>query len=275
MGGGFSYFNKKDMKSKLLYNPTSNELKLMHLNTEGKSFSIKDKPFLIGRENKEASLQLISPEISHLNTEILLHNNRFFLRDLKSKYGTWIKVLPEKPYPLQMPSQIEIGGTKLLLTYKSGILAVKNAQTEKSVPLQEGKDVITIGKIAGCTISFPEDVCLSKIHCKIYAQENKILIEDCKSLNGTWARVQEDEMVLMEEGMEFRVGHREEKFKVMSIYLKNEENQTARKCVKCLKFDINTVLEPCRHVALCEHCARELRICPECKTDIEKIIVTM
>ena len=137
----------------------------------------------------------------------------------------------------------------------------------------------TIGKQKDCDLSC-EDAYMSKIHCKIFGknrenaengENGEIRLEDCKSSNGTWVKIEPDEALLLEDGEEFRLGNNQ-RYKVLSVYIHQEDQR--RKCMYCKTEEVNTVIEPCRHVVLCNTCAKIQRICPECNTAIYKIILT-
>lgn len=267
---GFSYFNKKDVKDKLIYKPNYDEL-ILSLKNDEKTFSIKKEPFIIGNHT-DATLKLNAIEISQFHAEISLKNHCYCLKDLKSKKGTWLKVIPEKPTQLELPCLIEIGSNSLSLAREGDYLIISSTEQKKFL-LNETNKTISIGKMSDCDLRFPEDICTSRLHCKLHYLDKKIVLEDCKSSNGTWIRIRDDHEVLLETGMEFRLGNGQENFKVKSIYLK-EELKDMKKCTACKKIEINTIIEPCTHIVLCSNCARELKVCPQCKVAIEKIIIT-
>lgn len=252
------------------------EVKLQNLNTESLAYSVKEQAIRIGSNSVDCQIVLSSGEVSASHCEIFYQQKEFFLKDLGSKTGTWVRVAPERPMALKSntPCFLEVGQGVYKLEVKPGNrkLEISNEQNHLIIDLKEDQP-ITIGKLPSCTISLPGDQCLSKLHCKFSLKSNGIFIEDCKSTNGTWLKVDTQEGVKVEERAEYRIGNQSQRLKVLSIFIRGG-NGTAKKCLACNKEEVKTVIEPCHHVVLCGVCAKTVRICPLCGGGVDQIIVT-
>ena len=71
------------------------------------------------------------------------------------------------------------------------------------------EEVFTIGKQKGEVNMVLEDVSVSRLHARIYQEENIVYLEDLNSTNGTFKnglRLQPYEKRRLEEGDEIRIG---------------------------------------------------------------------
>ena len=48
------------------------------------------------------------------------------------------------------------------------------------------------------------------------------------------------------------------------------ERELSRRCNVCLSSDIQTVLKPCSHAAMCHRCSQRVEECPICRVHIIK-----
>lgn len=47
-------------------------------------------------------------------------------------------------------------------------------------------DVLTVGRAAGCQLSFPDDTYISQMHARIVKRDDAVFVEDLGSTNGTY-----------------------------------------------------------------------------------------
>lgn len=264
--------NKDPTESPNKLQDCESEIKLQNLACESLEYSVREKPARIG-SSPSAPIRLASPDIQAFHSEIYYRDEAFFFRDLKSSSGSWLRVLPEKPFLLRAGVEftVEIGrGTHRL---KAGTTSVEHHFNQERQRLQLTEEVpVTIGKAEGCTLKFPNDSCISKVHCRIIRRNGDVFLEDAKSTNGTWLSVDSEEGLLLGERMELRIGA-EQSLKVLSVFVKTEQKE-GKKCLSCKAEDAKTIVEPCHHVALCGACVKTVRNCPECGSVIDKIIIT-
>jgi len=226
---------------------------------------------------KENTQVLASKDISRCHAEILYKEGKYYLKDLKSKSGSWLRVTQDRFFKISHNFFFRIGSKDFFLNIadlaKTGFIELlwENGGQSRRIQAKNPGFSFTIGKQKDCDLSC-EDAYMSKIHCRICEENGEIRLEDCKSSNGTWVKIEPDEPLLLKDAEEFRLGNNQ-RFKVLSIYVHSKEDQR-RKCLHCNVEDVNTVIEPCRHVVLCKNCAKSQRICPECNTAIYKIIHT-
>ena len=67
----------------------------------------------------------------------------------------------------------------------------------------------------------------------------------------------------------------EEKVKFCSIPIAHVVKRFSEKgeestCIICLDALKDTLLQPCRHLCVCEGCAKALKVCPVCRAKISK-----
>jgi len=281
----FNYLNmpKKELNKGLSNSPTNpvdfeSEIKLQNLSCESLSYSVKEKPEIIGSDPMNTQITFNLPEISRVHCEIYYEEKNFFIRDLKSDTGTWLRVAPERPFALNssLSYDMEIGQSIYRLDLKhynkDKSVDIFWDQKAMNLPIKEEMPV-TIGKSVNCSLKFPSDQCLSKLHCQLVRKNSELFLEDCKSLNGTWLRINCEVGLKLEERMELRIGNHLQKLKVLSIFVKGEQ-KAGKMCLVCKKEEVKTIVEPCLHVGLCGGCAKIVRICPECGGAIDKIIIT-
>jgi hypothetical protein len=57
------------------------------------------------------------------------------------------------------------------------------------------------------------------------------------------------------------------------LYSQKEQPSSEKSCIICFENQINVILLPCAHLALCSSCAKNLMSCPICRESIQSTIV--
>ena len=158
-------------------------------------FHIKENGAKIGRHSHN-QVVILDESVSRNHAEILFRNNDFFLKDIGSTTGTYIKIISR--LQLKVDMIIEIGSYQFIVTH---IEIYNKGEQEKSfLKLEmldgpEGNDIRerntfiineagTIGRKPNNLLKFQDDLHMSNIHCKISLVNNNYFIEDLSSTNG-------------------------------------------------------------------------------------------
>ena len=149
------------------------------------------------------------------------NNFKYYIKDLGSGYGTFIKLI--EPLKIKNNLLINIGDTFIVFSFKEGedqnnILVLKiftgNEQSEIYEFNSEKKNII-IGRDISSDV-YIEDKLLSRKHCYIYYEKNENKSDDCwfikdgdlngkKSTNDTWLYSLEDTLIY--DQMIFKTNH--------------------------------------------------------------------
>ena len=137
--------------------------------------------------------------MSRYHAEIVFKDNEFYLQDIGSTTGTYIKIVDKIDLCVNMI--IEVGSYQFQVVdiyIVEPSLADPNSDAQKSTitlevydgpedfersrsELEEGG---TIGRKVNNKMSFSEDLHMSNLHCKISFAGNKFVLEDMASTNG-------------------------------------------------------------------------------------------
>lgn len=134
--------------------------------------------------------------VSRQHAEISYHNNNFYLKDIGSTTGTYIKV--DDKIDLDEGMIIEIGSYQFEIIDMCIANQLLQGDAYKCyITLQvcdgpEGFEKVqhvleeggTIGRKLNHKIHFAEDLHMSNLHCKISLQGNTFILEDMASTNG-------------------------------------------------------------------------------------------
>ena len=168
-------------------------------------------PSKIDSINKEESLKDDIDNFIYLKIRYDFLSHKYYLKDMGNSFGTYIKIdnaiIKEK-------AVINIGNTYMAFSYniylnnknsccskKYLFLKIINDNKEyEPIVLEENKNSYFIGRSKNSDIQI-DDVCLSKINCTLYYEDNIWKIQDGerfgnKSTNGTWILASEDNEIL-------------------------------------------------------------------------------
>ena len=239
----------------------------------------------IGRHSSN-QIAIYDESVSRYHSEILYENRTFYIKDIGSTTGTFIKVVD--PLPLKHNMIVEIGSYQFLV--QSIFIDTSSTKPEESqshvkfimyespeefyestLMLAHGS---SIGRKASTTYSFESDLHMSNLHCKISLIGNRFYLEDMESTNGTWLRLslegQQSELYPLSKNTIFKIGNTA--MYEVQVPKRNEatiSNANEKKnCLICKEPDKDCLLQPCKHNVVCEKCAKNLRECPFCQVKI-------
>jgi predicted component of type VI protein secretion system len=230
-------------------------------------------------------------------------NNTFFLQDIGSTTGTFIKI--DEPMELKEKMIIEIGSYQLqvkkinmkingdnIIDEENShiILEIYESPEESNERTFMLSNESSIGRKNNNTLSFSEDLHMSNLHCKINLIGNKFIFEDMASTNGSWLRLslegnRSDPYQLKDETI-FKIGNsamyqvsfpqkpKNINAEMNTIISKdtNNNNGDNAKCVICWENEKDCLIMPCRHNASCIKCTKVLKNCPICRNPLKNII---
>ncbi|CAK76878.1 unnamed protein product (macronuclear) [Paramecium tetraurelia] len=261
----------------------SNELIIQP--TEGPQtnfYCIKESGGKIGRHSSNQIL-ILEESISRFHAEIVFQDEDFFIKDIGSTTGTFIKV--ESKLELEIGMVIELGSNQFEIqqltsnnqTVEVVMLIIEglNSSEKHIIALNPQKCVTTVGRKQTADLTFSEDHHLSNIHAKICLIEGRVYLEDMGSTNGSWLRLSKEglfsQLYPLQNQTAFKIG-------TTSTYLckrttqlitdKNNENS----CIICIENDRDALYMPCKHNTACLKCSKNLKDCPICRTKIQDVI---
>lgn len=142
--------------------------------------------------------------VSRHHAEILFQGNDFYLKDIGSTTGTYIKI--NEKITLEEGMIVEIGSYQFLVAEirigsQSGLLTDSMEEEEESdkswikLNIYEGPDETermdykleeegSIGRKTTNHICFTDDLHMSNLHCKISLINDRFVLEDMASTNG-------------------------------------------------------------------------------------------
>ena len=161
-------------------------------------FHIKETGGKIGRHSHN-QVVILDESVSRNHAEILFKNNEFFLKDIGSTTGTYIKIVNR--LQLKVDMIIEIGSYQFIVSeIKIALKGIANDNEKSYIKLEvldcpESNDsrerntyliydAGTIGRKPNNLMKFQEDLHMSNIHCKISLVSNSYFLEDLSSTNG-------------------------------------------------------------------------------------------
>ena len=168
-------------------------------------------PSKIDSINKEESLKDDIDNFIYLKIRYDFLSHKYYLKDMGNSFGTYIKIdnaiIKEK-------TVINIGNTYMAFSYNIYLNNQNNCCSKKylflkiindnkeyePIVLEENKNSYFIGRSKNSDIQI-DDVCLSKINCTLYYEDNIWKIQDGerfgnKSTNGTWILASDDNEIL-------------------------------------------------------------------------------
>ena len=154
-------------------------------------YCIKDSGGKIGRHSSN-QMVILEESVSRYHAEILFKNKDFYIRDIGSTTGTFLKITAN--IFLEVGMIIEMGSNqfmieKMVCANNAGDLQMTicegpNLGQKLVVSLKDQLTSNSIGRKNTNTFPFPEDQHLSNIHAKFFILDNKFYLEDLSSTNG-------------------------------------------------------------------------------------------
>lgn len=281
---------------------------------EGKQtnfYYIKESGGKIGRHSVN-EVVIYDESVSRHHAEITFMDNEFFLQDIGSTTGTYIKI--EERLPLEPGMILEIGSYQF---------RVKNIVINKKAPnngspmmtdeasendpsnqshilfdIYDGPedfdqqehillDGSTIGRKKTCTLCFCDDMHMSIIHCKMVSVHDCFYIEDMSSTNGTWLRLSKEgeksKQIMIKDNTTFKVGNTniynakrvpQDKALEGKVDILNSKSMTEREgnCFICYEKERDCLLMPCKHNISCIKCSQSFKTCPVCRHPIDDLV---
>lgn len=255
---------------------------------------VDSKGARIGRHSSN-QIVILDESVSRYHAEIISMDYNFYLRDIGSSTGTYVKVF--EPLALKEGMIVEVGSYQ----FQVGRIVIANTNIEESFVefgVYDSIDDLTaqsfrllhnssIGRKSTNTISLNDDLHMSNLHCKIYLLGDKFLLEDIESTNGTWIRLSHEEIIsepmLLTHGMIFKIGSSamykiEEQVNVQHDKPIKKDNNWFDECVSgwntcivCWEGEKNCLILPCKHNVTCVKCIKSVRFCPVCRAAIEDV----
>lgn len=193
----FEIENKENLNAAPFVANCSNqqtECELIIQPTEGAQttfYCIKDTGGKIGRHSSN-QMVILEESVSRYHAEILFKSKEFFIRDIGSTTGTFLKITSN--IVLEPGMIVEMGSNQFII--EKSICA--NNAGELHMTICEGPDAgqrlvvslkdqlsnNSIGRKNSNTFPFPNDQHLSNIHAKFFILDNKFYLEDLSSTNG-------------------------------------------------------------------------------------------
>ena len=246
----------------------------------------------IGRHSSN-EIAIFDESISRHHAKIQLVNQEYYLSDLGSISGTYVRI--EGNLPLDKGVIFEMGSTtfEVIDSYFSLDSPCFVGEPYVFLVVLEGMVKVgtkfvmchnsTIGRKSTNEINFPDDIHLSNIHAKIVLISNKFVIEDMGSTNGIWHRLSSEGIpskpYLIDRDLIFKIGGSSTyQIKQTSSHTKKQQDEEPEKgplgdnCSVCWDSDKDCLFMPCRHNVSCLKCAKLLKKCPFCRETILDLI---
>ena len=141
---------------------------------------------------------LFEESVSRFHAEINFKNNCFYVRDIGSNSGTFIKIqkiinlkenmiieLGSKHFYIEKIENFKEESENLKILIKFSILDLINNKEEIFFANFENLNTkYSIGRNSCNSINFPDDLHLSNIHASLFILDNNVFLEDLGSTNG-------------------------------------------------------------------------------------------
>lgn len=264
------------------------------------SHTVCSKGSKIGRHSSN-EIVIFDESVSRYHAQIFYGNEIFYLKDIGSTTGTFIKI--EEPIRLQQNMIIEIGSYQLLVQeiniFYHSDETVNEEDSHIQLEIYDSPDEVpmkhftlfhdsSIGRKNNNSLCFNEDLHMSNLHCKINLIGANFILEDMASTNGSWMRLSfegvQSEPYLLTQNTVFKIGN-SAMYKVIvpprvqeihnelnTIISKENSSFENSKCVVCWDNDRDCLIMPCRHNTSCIKCTKSLKSCPICRNPLQDII---
>ena len=255
----------------------------------------------IGRHSSN-EIVIFDESVSRYHAQINYESQTFFLKDIGSTTGTFIKI--DEPIKLKKDMIIEIGSFQLLvkeinLIFNSDATVDEN-ESRIELEIYESPEESTvktftlfnessIGRKNNNSLCFSEDLHMSNLHCKINLIGSDFIFEDMASTNGSWLRLSfegnSSEPFMLNNDTVFKIGNsamyqvsippKPKTVNPEMNTLTSKENTPSgenSKCVICWENERDCLIMPCRHNVTCIKCTKSIKNCPICRNSMKDMI---
>ena len=243
---------------------------------------------------------IFDESVSRFHAQIFFGNQIFYLSDIGSTTGTFIKI--EEPICLRKNMILEIGSFQLIIKeidiFSNSDDSVNEEESKVTLEIYESAEDLplktfslfhrsSIGRKTSNFLCFNEDLHMSNLHCRVNLVGRNFIFEDLASTNGSWLRLsqeaQESEPFLLSQGLVFKIGN-SAMYQVcfpkrpsvqaneMNTIISRESVGENDKCVVCWDLERDCLIMPCRHNITCVKCTKSLKNCPICRMPLQDII---
>lgn len=192
------------------------------------TFALTRMRTVVGREFGDILLRE-DLNVSRIHLAFIAEGHNLYLEDLGSSNGTFLnatQIQPQKRYPLSDGDTVELGDTKIKITFK-GVKAEEDERAgtflvsdELQHRLRRGEN--TIGRLPTNNIRVEDDPYLAREHASIFIEESPagddfIYVLDKHSSNGTFInekKIAPGARIRIKPGDVLKMGEREYKLKV-------------------------------------------------------------
>ncbi|EGR29473.1 hypothetical protein IMG5_155150 [Ichthyophthirius multifiliis] len=256
-------------------------------------FKIKENGAKIGKASQN-QIVLFDYQVQNFHSEITFEKDQFFMKDLQSQSGTFIKI--KDRLELQEGLFFELGSQQLLvsqLSTKKQPFVILNQLINNPNPNRNNwmkgeshklyfKEIsetfqenngkfITIGRKVTNQLNFQNDLLMSLEHAKIFLIQDHFFIEDQSSTNGTWIKLQSGQIYSIQDMSQVRIGSTF----VYNCQIKKYKEEVQCQdnlCSICFVNERQAVFLPCRHFACCIYCCKSLKKCVICRLAIQDFV---
>lgn len=251
-------------------------------------YCINESGGRIGRHSNN-EIVIFEESVSRYHSVIECHENKFYLIDIGSTTGSFLKIVT--PLILEENMILEMGSNQFLVDQiiikddENGVLHLKTIEgmhADREFIIENTATIGRKGQFTPTTITFVDDLHLSNTHTKISVIEGQFVLEDLGSTNGSWLRLSPEgtrskpyELV---DGTFFKIGA-SSTFKVKRSNTNYLEMMQSPKnydgtmnCAVCYENDRDVVFIPCKHNVVCIKCSKNIKQCPVCRIKINDII---
>lgn len=258
-------------------------------------FKVGIDPVNIGRHSSN-QIAIFDESVSRHHAQIEYDDGRFFLKDIGSTTGTFIKI--QDPLALKKGMILEVGSyqfqvTDIVINQNSEegeeeddsriILSIHDSPEEQyeKMTAYHGS---SIGRKSNNSLPFPDDLHMSNIHAKINLINETFYFEDMASTNGSWLRLSAEGTVSvpypLDKNVIFKIGNTAmyevripiKKSDAETINSGQDRTNSNDRCSICWESDRDCLIMPCRHNVSCMKCIKSVKLCPLCRSFIKDII---
>lgn len=255
------------------------------------NYHVSSEPVSIGRHSSN-QISIIDESVSRHHAKIECDGAKFSLKDIGSTTGTFIKI--QEPLQVREDMIIEIGSYQFQVSFIHIARGYGEEESHIELTVYESPDEMSdkyliysessIGRKSSCTLSFPDDLHMSNLHCKFNLIGDRFIFEDMASTNGSWLRLSKEGTTSapypLDRNAVFKIGNTAMYEVRLPSKRLNEETKVnagsatvvAEKCSICWDNERDCLIMPCRHNVSCTKCIKSVKFCPFCREYIKDII---